>query len=109
MKKQDKISAKKIEKSRIEKLKNLKDEDIQYDEDNLPFSDKDIKTGKLKLIENNAKIDLVNYFWLKDFFPEEMDIHQQVNTIIELYRDFYENTQKVINPKVSLKKKKEKV
>jgi len=109
VKKEDNISKIEPEKKRIERFKNLKDKDIIYDDDSLPFSKEDLETGKVKLITNNAKIDLVNYFWLKEFFPENMDIHQQVNTIIELYREFYENTQKVINPKVSLKKRKEKV
>ena len=84
----------------------IADENIAYDEDNLPITDKDIESGKIKFVENTAKIDMINYLWLADTMPENMTVSEKVNKIIELYREIYLNTQKAMSVKLSKTKNK---
>jgi len=84
----------------------IADENIAYDEDNPPITDEDIKSGKIKFVENTAKIDMINYLWLSDTMPENMNVSEKVNKIIELYREIYLNTQKAMNIKLSKTKNK---
>ncbi|RLD60079.1 MAG: hypothetical protein DRI95_16115 [Bacteroidetes bacterium] len=108
----EKINKKKItwwDISEIEKLgvkiptelEIIADENILYDEDNLPITDEDIRSGKIKAIKNTAKIDMINYLWLIETMPGSMNISEKVNKIIELYREIYLNTQKAMNIKLS--------
>jgi len=82
-------------------LEIIADENILYDEDNLPITDEDIRSGKIKAIKNTAKIDMINYLWLIETMPGSMNISEKVNKIIELYREIYLNTQKAMNIKLS--------
>ncbi len=84
----------------------IADENIAYDEDNPPITDEDIKSGKIKFVENTAKIDMINYLWLSDTMPENMNVSEKVNKIIELYIEIYLNTQKAMNIKLSKTKNK---
>jgi len=89
-----------------EELEIIADENIAYDKDNLPITDEDIKLAKIKLVENTAKIDMINYLWLNEILPEKMDINEKVNTILELYKEIYLTTKKISNIKVSTTKSK---
>lgn len=98
-----------IEKSGVKiptELEIIADENIVYDEDNLPITDEDIESGKIKDIKNTAKIDMINYLWLSDTMSGSMNISEKVNKIIELYREIYFNTQKAMNLKLSKTKSK---